>query len=190
MRLLSFEYSQASYRADFISYGAAVAGLFTLVIVSGPRAHAVALAVFVATGLAAWTVIEYAMHRFIMHGLRPVRGWHAKHHRHATALIGAPTLLSAALIFVLVFLPALVSTDKWRASALTLGVLTGYLIYGITHHAIHQWEASSAWLRRRKHWHELHHQLGQRACYGVTSSFWDHVFRTTPDLRAKACQRR
>jgi sterol desaturase/sphingolipid hydroxylase (fatty acid hydroxylase superfamily) len=154
-----------------------------MLIVAAPRAHAVALAVVVAAGLAVWTVIEYVTHRFVMHGLEPVRGWHAQHHRDTTALIGAPTLLSAALIFVLVFLPAMASTDKWRAAALTLGVLTGYLVYGITHHAIHQWETNNAWLRRRKQWHALHHRLGRRGCYGVTTSFWDHVFRSTPASR-------
>ncbi len=183
MRLLSFEYSPAAYRADFISYGTAVAGLSAVLIVASPRAHAVRLAAFVVAGLAMWTVIEYVMHRFVMHWLDPIRRWHAQHHRHTTALIGAPTLLSATGIFLVVFLPAMASMDVWRASALTLGVMTGYLGYGITHHAIHQWHGDNAWLRRRKRWHALHHDRGHHAWYGVTTSFWDHVFRSAAPMR-------
>ena len=78
---------------------------------------------------------------------------------------------------VLVFLPALVLGNVWRASALSLGIVTGYLAYGVTHHATHHWRANNAWLKRRKRWHVLHHrQHEQPGCYGVSSGFWDHVF--------------
>ena len=88
-------------------------------------------------------------------------------------------MLSASLIFVLVFLPAWLLGNTWSASALTLGVLTGYLAYAVTHHATHHWRGNSAWLKRRKHWHaQHHHRTGQPGCYGVTSGFWDHVFRS------------
>ena len=182
MRLLSFEYSPAAYRADFISYGTAVAGLSAVLIAGAPRAQGLALTGFVGAGLIVWTLIEYVMHRFVMHGVDPIRRWHAQHHRHTTALIGAPTLLSATGLLLVVFLPAMASTDVWRASALTLGVMTGYLGYGITHHAIHQWDGDNAWLRRRKQWHQLHHYRRQHACYGVTTSFWDHVFRSAAPI--------
>jgi len=69
--------------------------------------------------------------------------------------------------------------DLWRASALTLGLLTGYLGYAITHHAIHHWRADNAWLKERKYWHALHHHSEQPGCYGVTSSVWDRVFGST-----------
>ncbi|MGB6450997.1 MAG: sterol desaturase family protein [Steroidobacteraceae bacterium] len=190
MRLLSFEYSPAAYRADFISYGTAVAGLSAVLIVRSPRARALELAAFVVAGLAVWTVIEYVMHRFVMHGLDPIRRWHAQHHRHTTALIGAPTLLTATAVFLVVFLPAVAATDVWRGSALTLGVVTGYLCYGITHHAVHQWHGDNAWLRRRKRWHALHHDRGQHAWFGVTTSFWDHVFRTAPPIQARPSRAR
>tara|TARA_R110002074_G_scaffold90763_3_gene198817 strand:+ start:1632 stop:1898 length:267 start_codon:yes stop_codon:yes gene_type:complete len=79
----------------------------------------------------------------------------------------------------LVFLPALVlSGNLWRACALTLGVLVGYLFFSITHHAIHHWSADSAWLKQRKRWHAQHHVTRQSGCFGVTSAFWDHVFRS------------
>src|SRR5665811_1327174 len=58
--------------------------------------------------------------------------------------------------------------------------LTGYLAYTITHHAIHHWHLDNTWLKRRKRWHALHHhRIEQSGCYGVTSTFLDHVFGAT-----------
>ena len=88
-----------------------------------------------------------------------------------------PTVLSAALVVALVFLPVLAFGGIWNACALTLGVLIGYLLYAVTHHATHHWPAGSAWLKRRKRWHALHHHdAGRLGRFGVTSAFWDHVF--------------
>ena len=95
------------------------------------------------------------------------------------ALIGTPTILSAVLITALVFIPALALSDVWRARALTFGLLTGYLVYAIVHHATHHWRSDLAWLRHVRRHHALHHSpVAAPARYGVTSAFWDVVFRT------------
>ncbi|OIQ73314.1 fatty acid hydroxylase superfamily protein [mine drainage metagenome] len=130
-------------------------------------------------GLGGWTAIEYVLHRFVLHGLQPFRRWHLEHHRRPAALICTPTILSATLIVVLVFLPSLLLGNLWNACALTFGLLTGYLGYAITHHAVHHWHVDNAWLKKRKRWHALHHHSEQAGCYGVTSSFWDLVFGST-----------
>ena len=173
----SIEHSQSAYRADFALYGVASLSLAACLLLEAPADRALWLAACVAAGLAGWTAIEYLLHRFVLHGLQPFSGWHAEHHSRPTALICAPTLLSASLITVLVFLPALALGGVWPACALTFGVLTGYLAYAITHHATHHWRSDAAWLLRRKRWHALHHGSGRRpGHYGVTSGFWDHVF--------------
>jgi sterol desaturase/sphingolipid hydroxylase (fatty acid hydroxylase superfamily) len=176
MPLFTLEHSKTAYRADFVLYLAAVVGLATYLMVAGPKDHQFQLFAIALAGLAAWTFIEYALHRFVLHGLPPFKHWHAAHHERPRALICTPTLLSATLICALVFLPALFLGGTWRACALTTGLLMGYLVYTLTHHATHHWRASSAWLQRRKHWHALHHHVGQSGHYGVTSAFWDHVF--------------
>ncbi|MGA7749713.1 MAG: sterol desaturase family protein [Gallionella sp.] len=177
MHIFKLEHSKAAYRADFALYGITIVALAAFLVMDGPREQRVEIAVFAIVGLVSWTVIEYALHRFVLHGLRPFRSLHEEHHRRPTAIIFTPTILSAALIAILVFLPALLAGGLWRACALTLGVLTGYLAYTITHHAIHHWRADSAWLKQRKRWHALHHhRIEQPGYYGVTSAFLDHVF--------------
>ena len=177
MELFALEHSQAAYRADFALYGAAVAALGAFLLLDGPRDQQPVIAAIALAGLVSWTAIEYALHRFVLHGLQPFSRWHAEHHDRPRALICSPTIMSASLILTLVFLPALLFGGLWRACAFTLGVLTGYLAYAITHHATHHWRASGPWLKDRKRWHALHHHhIDQPGYYGVTSAFWDHVF--------------
>ncbi len=177
MHLFSLEHSRSAYRADIAIYGTASLALATLLAVAAPREQCLEAAAIVLLGLAGWTLVEYVLHRFVLHGLPPFKAWHAEHHRRPAALICTPTNLSAALIAALVFLPVLAVGEVWQACALTLGVLNGYLAYAVTHHAIHHWRTDIAWLRRRKRWHALHHHLpAQSGHFGVTSAFWDHVF--------------
>ncbi len=179
--LFTLEHGVAAYRADFALYAATAVVLLGLLLFGSPHDQWQQNTALAVAGLLGWSAAEYLLHRFILHGMEPFRGWHAAHHARPTALICTPTLFSAALIATLVFLPALWWGGAWQACALTLGVLTGYLAYTVTHHATHHWRADTAWLRRRKRWHALHHQAAHAAvpaCYGVTSAFWDHVFRS------------
>jgi cyclopropane-fatty-acyl-phospholipid synthase len=176
MGLLSIEQGKAAYAADFALYGAAVAALAVALPLWGPPAWAAQFAALALAGLAGWTVIEYGLHRFVFHGLQPFAAWHAQHHQRPTARIATPTLLTVAMFAVLVFLPAFLMLGAWRAAALMLGVLAGYLFYAVTHHATHHWRGSSRWLRQRKRWHARHHQAHRPAeCFGVTTSLWDRV---------------
>ena len=176
MALFTLEHSRAAYLADFALYAAAVVALAAFLLLDGPRELLGQNAAFALVGLACWTIIEYALHRFVLHGVEPFRRWHGEHHRRPTALICSPTVMSATLIATLVYLPALWLGGLWRACAFTLGVLVGYLAYAVTHHAVHHWRADSAWLKERKRWHGLHHHVERPVCCGVTTAFWDHVF--------------
>jgi sterol desaturase/sphingolipid hydroxylase (fatty acid hydroxylase superfamily) len=179
MALLALEHSRAAYAADFVLYGVAVSVLSSLLVWRVPPGMLPLLAVLVLVGSLSWTLIEYLLHRFVLHGVQPFKSWHEEHHARPTALICAPTLLSALLFFTLVFLPAFELANLWVACALTLGVVSGYLAYATTHHAVHHWHGKSQWLRKRKQWHALHHAKGiQPGRFGVSSGFWDRVWGT------------
>ena len=183
MGLFSLEHSRAAYHADFLLYGTAVTVLTTFLVIASPRGRLPGIVGFAFLGLGGWTLIEYGLHRFVLHGLQPFRRWHAAHHQRPTALICTPTILSATVIAALVFLPALVFGNLWGACALTLGLLTGYFAYGVTHH----WRADNLWLKQCKTWHALHHHnVEQPGCFGVTTGFWDRVFGTARQSHRKA----
>ena len=176
MNPFSLEQGPLSVRLDFGFYGAVVVGLALLAVHSLPSGQALAALGWVAAGLLSWTLAEYALHRFVLHGLQPFKGWHARHHARPLALIATPTVLTAVLFAGLVGVPAAGLLALWQASALALGVLTGYLAYILMHHALHHWPGAS-WLRWPRRWHALHHR-GVGGCYGVSLPLWDHVFRT------------
>ena len=179
MNFFAIEHSKTAYRADFALYGLAVLGLSSYLVLQVPIQHGWEILTLSALGLASWTLIEYLLHRFVLHRLEPFRSWHAAHHQRPTALICAPTILSATLIVSFVFIPAFLLGSQWSASAVTLGVLIGYLFYATTHHAIHHWRGKNAWFKQLKRRHALHHHLESQACFGVTSLFWDRLLGTT-----------
>jgi cyclopropane-fatty-acyl-phospholipid synthase len=176
MSFFNVEHGKFAYWADYVAYGLAVSTMAVLLVVEAPPGQQLQLAMLAVLGLVTWTALEYLLHRFVLHAIAPFNRWHAEHHDRPRALICAPTILSASLIVLLVFVPAWLIGTRWQACALTFGLLTGYLTYAITHHATHHWRANSAWLRGRKRWHALHHHADTPAYFGVTSSFWDHVF--------------
>lgn len=178
MNLFTFEQTRAIYRADFIFYGAMILVLAGLLAAAVPNPRWTTIVTLGLAGLIGWSALEYAVHRFVLHGVQPFQRWHEAHHDRPTALICSPTILTASVIAACLFLPAWAMAGLGSACALTFGLLCGYLAYALTHHAIHHWRAKSPWLRRRKRWHVVHHHESHPCCYGVTSGFWDSVCGT------------
>ena len=176
MGLFRLEHSKLAYCADFASYAAAVVFISAWLLAAAPREQELTLGACTVVGIVGWTLLEYLLHRFVLHGLQPFRAWHEAHHDRPAALICTPTVLSAGLIVLLVYLPACWLIGMWPANAVTLGVLVGYMSYAVTHHMTHHWRSGNAWLGRRKRWHARHHHVRAPVCFGVTSGVWDWVF--------------
>ncbi len=184
--MLKLEHSTAAYRADLALYGVLSLGLAALLALGSPPDSRLALAAWATAGGTLWTLVEYLLHRFVLHGLAPFSRWHADHHHRPKALIASPTLLSVGLFALLAVAPAWFLWGPWPACALSFGLITGYGIYGLTHHATHHrvpaWAQRSAWLSRRRRWHARHHAAGRSGTpaghFGVSLDFWDHVFGT------------
>lgn len=186
--LFSIEHGAAAYAFDFALYGVAVCALAACLTWMAPVSTWPVWMAYAVLGWAVWTLLEYAVHRFILHGLPPFNRWHSEHHHRPTALICAPTVLSVGLIAGFFFLPLAWGWGVSVAMSLTLGLTLGYLAYAVLHHATHHWRARGAWLKRRKLWHAQHHRstsadpTSKQAYFGVSSGFWDHVFGTARRL--------
>lgn len=175
MKTIAIEHTRLTYYADFAVYLLAVLLLPGLLWHDTPTALRADLPLAGLAGLLLWTLIEYAMHRFVFHGVEPFQRLHAEHHRRPLALIATPTLVSVVLISVLVWLPATLTGGFWLGSAATLGVTLGYFVYGVIHHGVHHWRAKGAWMRQCKRQHAIHHH-NPRINYGVTMRWWDRAF--------------
>ena len=181
-------YSPQAHHADLIFYASVVLGLAGWLALRGPMGMGMQMVALAVVGGLAWSFVEYALHRFVLHGLPPFKAWHQEQHQHPTRPLRAPVALSASLIGLLVWLPSVAALDLWRGSALTLGVLLGYLAYAITDHAVHHGRFRSHWLAQSRYRYARHHhhhhqqqqqQQQQACCYGVTSGLWDQLLRTS-----------
>lgn len=177
MKFFSLEHSPIAYAADFVVYPLAILGSLAAILVYAPAGRWSTLALIAVLGLVAWTLIEYAVHRLVLHGLQPFKRWHQAHHARPHALIGTSTPASLMMFVVMVFAPIAVSTDIWYGTAATMGIMSGYLFYVTMHHALHHWRAQKgSWFYDLKSAHALHHRPGFVGNYGVTTLFWDKIF--------------
>jgi cyclopropane-fatty-acyl-phospholipid synthase len=186
MGLFSLEQSRFAYRADFALYGVAALLLAGHVAWVTPQAQWLSALRMVVAGLVAWTLTEYLLHRFVLHGVSPFRDWHAEHHRRPAALICSPTIFTGTLFIFTVYLPAWWVFGLNGARAFTLGMMTGYLGYATMHHALHHWRSRSSWFGALKRRHALHHAgQGPSRYFGVTSTIWDFAFGTLREAAAR-----
>lgn len=137
---------------------------------------------FFLIGFLFWTLIEYAFHRWLLHGGTTLRRLHEAHHNNPEALFGTPPLVGMIQIMLCIFLP-LYFVKPAAAGAMTAGMLFGYFVYIFVHWATHHLPISGsgyfaqvfAHARRR---HMVHHYRGGAANFGVTTGLWDRLFGT------------
>lgn len=136
-------------------------------------------------GLFLWTLLEYAVHRGLLHFADVGARWnmglaqeHARHHEHpedvSQVIISPFQTLPLALI---VYWAVRIFLNPGRAGGLVAGLLTGYLAYETFHYAFHapvalRWK----WLNALRKYHARHHFETPDARYGVTTPLWDLVF--------------
>ncbi|MDB5858915.1 MAG: Fatty acid hydroxylase superfamily protein [Ramlibacter sp.] len=171
--------TRAGYLADFYVYPGFALALAALALAPAPRPWP-ALACAAGAGLVTWTLLEYVLHRWLFHRVSWIREQHEAHHRDPQAFVGTPTWLSLLAISALVMLPSLLEWGVAIGSSFTAGLALGYLWYAAVHYAVHHWRATpGSALFRLKRLHAMHHHREAAANFGVTTPFWDRVFRTS-----------
>jgi sterol desaturase/sphingolipid hydroxylase (fatty acid hydroxylase superfamily) len=144
------------------------------------------LMVAVPAGLVLWTLTEYAIHRGLFH-VRP-RGSigralayliHGVHHAYPTdrGRLVMPPIVSVPLAVAFYWL-FVVAARSSLGEMLYAGFLAGYVAYDTIHYLVHTRPARSRWLARLQRNHMSHHFERHDRRFGVSSTLWDHVFRT------------
>jgi sterol desaturase/sphingolipid hydroxylase (fatty acid hydroxylase superfamily) len=129
-------------------------------------------------GIGTWTLVEYAVHRWLYHRVPFFAKYHDAHHADPRALIGTPSFASIAIVLGVFFVPAL-ALGLVAASGFGSGALIGYIGYMLAHHLSHHFEPRPGTLiYRARIRHMAHHYRDMPGNYGVTTSFWDRVFST------------
>ena len=131
-------------------------------------------------GVAAWTLLEYLLHRFVFHIPRtsPLSALgsrqHLDHHDAPSRLpITKPLYLTLPAIVIGV---GVVSTLGPLGLAVAAGLVAGYLGYELAHVAAHVLVGDHP-LPNLQALHLQHHIEPGRA-FGITNGVWDRVFGT------------
>ena len=137
-------------------------------------------------GFVAWTLTEYWLHRTLFHksfkgpiGERVHFLIHGVHHRWPKDKyrLVMPPAVSLSLYIVFLGLFSFIFGPHYRWPFLA-GFVTGYMVYDVTHFAIHHIRPVTERGKRLRRHHLLHHFKDSRRRFGVSTMIWDWVFGT------------
>ena len=136
----------------------------------------------IAFGIMVWTFAEYNLHRFVFHWCPPgelgkkihfmFHGVHHDYPRDSKRLVMVPVVsLPLAIIFYFGFrfLFAYFLGMPELVAPFFVGFVIGYLIYDMTHYALHHVNFKSRfWLEIKQH-HMIHHYTDPHNGFGVST---------------------
>lgn len=146
-------------------------------------------------GMFFWSLFEYVIHRYVFHFFAEskrakeivyvIHGNHHEYPRDKERLFmpAVPSLILSSTVFILMYLMASLFGAGNYVFAFFPGFISGYLIYGTMHYAIHAWNPPFKWMKPLWRNHHLHHYKNVELGFGVSSTLWDHVFGTMFDLK-------
>lgn len=146
-----------------------------------------------AIGLVIWPLVEYLLHRFIFHFSpknpsermnRVLFLMHGVHHaqpKEKTRLVMPPvvSIPLAAIFYGLFFgvVGSLLNLPNY-VDGIFAGFLTGYVVYDMTHYALHHFSFKGAYFMKLRQHHMAHHFKNHNQRFGVSTWLWDDIFRT------------
>ncbi len=173
------------YFADFVVSPIAIVALATVALVHRDFEAAGLWGLALFAGLGTWTLVEYAVHRWVYHRVPFFKRLHDAHHANPRALIGAPSFLSFGIVFGVFFAPSVV-VGLVAASGFASGALLGYIGYMLVHHLSHHVEPKTGTLLyQARIRHMAHHYRSTPGNYGVTTPFWDWLLATKLERRRR-----
>jgi sterol desaturase/sphingolipid hydroxylase (fatty acid hydroxylase superfamily) len=185
-----------------ILYSAYALGLTALALRTAPWTT---MAAWFLAGMAAWTLLEYGVHRYVLHGRFPAGPslyrrfthkyfdpLHWEHHarpwdgNHVNGTL-KDTLPFSAVLAGLSFLAPLPTVP-----ILIAGLLFAYVVEEWIHQSVHFYDFRNRYFRYIRRHHLYHHSpRGTNAGYGLTNGFWDVVWSTRfPAPEREALHRR
>ena len=142
-------------------------------------------------GWSCWTFTEYCMHRFNDHGEQYKNGekpekLHHYHHKHPTEI----AISSLHRIGLLILCTVLMSLAIWLNGYFTLlpGFVMGFTSYTFMHLFLHH-KLSARLFPELNRFHIHHHCKHPDKCFGITITWWDHLFGTLPANEKKISNR-
>jgi len=143
------------------------------------------------TGWFIWTFAEYVLHRFWNHAKdvdknNSIVQRHHHHHTHPTEI----SISATQRIIMMFIVCSLVGLSLWLNSYVMIlaGMGTGIFWFFQMHYFLHQ-----KWAKKifpvLVRYHVVHHCKEPDTCFGITTSWWDRIFGTTPHKDKKISEK-
>ncbi len=136
-------------------------------------------------GMAAWTWVEYNVHRYLFHmgadteqRAKVQYTLHGVHHEFPKdkERLAMPPIVSITIATLLLFLFRFLLGDL--AFSFLPGFLVGYAAYLSVHYMIHSFQPPKNFLKILWVNHSIHHYKNGEEVFGVSSPLWDYVYGT------------
>lgn len=154
--------------------------LGAVLILLGVRRGELGLVAVLATillGLFLFSFIEYAFHRWLLHGsVRFLVEGHRAHHENPKGYDSLPFFLPGLILLAMMGILACL-LPATRAFLLIGTIALGYAFYGLSHFVLHHHGFHRAFARRWAANHHVHHYR-TRTNFGVTTPLWDWLMGT------------
>jgi cyclopropane-fatty-acyl-phospholipid synthase len=174
--------SPLNYRATLIADPIAAMGIGVYGVIAYNGLFTPALVAVIA-GFLTWSFLEYVLHRWVLHGVfAGPRREHAKHHGSPKATISTP-LLVIPIFAMAIYVSLSFVLSSGIAALYTFGIYVGYNYFAIIHHLLHHRPNALTrmrWFEDQARFHDEHHDH-PRTRFGISSNFWDRLFRTSPE---------
>ena len=183
--------NKINYYGEFILYPVLIASLAAVTLWRSPPERLPIWLVAFISGVWLWTLVEYILHRYVLHHVPYIRQIHQAHHDEQEALVGTPVWIRLGSFAVFLILPLRVVADPTIAAGVTAGMMLGYFCFETMHHVLHHWRiepGSYAYQLKRRHM--LHHYFDNTGNFGVTNGLWDKLFGTDIKLRRSVIEPR
>ena len=138
------------------------------------------------SGLLVFTLAEYLIHRFVFHSgeYTHEKNWQFKIHgiHHAAPRDKERLAMPLPLAFTVsgIFFLAFWLVMRSYAFFFFPGFILGYALYLFVHYTIQTRRPPKTVIRYLWTHHHVHHHINDHEAFGVTTPFWDIVFRTMP----------
>ena len=135
--------------------------------------------VCIISGYVTWTFYEYVFHRWFFHGnytQTSLATGHTNHHQ-APKSVNAMPWFSGPLIFAVLYYGLTLIFSQATAALFTGTFALSYVYYGLLHHSQHFNAFKIRWWQNLRTHHFVHHRF-EHVNFGVSTTFWDQVFRT------------
>jgi len=143
-------------------------------------------------GIFAWTLVEYLVHRYVLHGRFPdgPGAWqhflhthfdhlHWEHHERPWDGEHINGTIKDTFRFVLPMAAVSFLAPPFTASMFVAGLIQSYIVEEWVHHSVHFYDFGGPYWRYIVRHHRFHHSpMGEQVGYGLTNGFWDIVFGT------------